>query len=357
MEDLKNFGWYAARIKPHLPKNAFKPAPARLLGGLAYLLIVIAGIITIGMFPFNLWINVGIALILGFCYASMGFLGHEILHGTVVRKHWLRDLLGAIAFWPLSTGPKLWRKWHNINHHRHTQDEEKDPDSWITVDQIEKSRLLRWIYRLPFSVRAFSAFVSLTFTFTMHSIKMFNTFINDFNEKQKKAVWLEIILPWTTWIGLLFIIGPLKWLFAFVFPLLIANFIVMSYISTNHRLNPLVPVNDPLANSLTVTVPKWIDVLHFNFSYHTEHHLFPGMNPKYYPLVKKHIKQMWPERYHEMPLTKALKALWKTPRPYYQGSELVDPKAGHLYGSLGNGLDPNKIEAQKIEAKLNKSRQ
>lgn len=28
-----------------------------------------------------------------------------------------------------------------------------------------------------------------------------------------------------------------------------------------------------LANSLSVTVPSWIDWLHFNFSHHTEHHM------------------------------------------------------------------------------------
>ena len=43
---------------------------------------------------------------------------------------------------------------------------------------------------------------------------------------------------------------------------------------------------------------------------------------------------MWPERYHEMPMTKALAALWNTPRVYYQGSELVDPHREHFYGSL-----------------------
>ncbi len=52
---------------------------------------------------------------------------------------------------------------------------------------------------------------------------------------------------------------------------------------------------------------------------------------------------MWPERYHEMPMTKALAAQWNTPRVYYHGSELVDPHREHFYGSLGNGLDPHNI--------------
>jgi len=344
--ELHSFGWYAARISPHLPKEAFKPVPARLFGGLAYLLVVIAGFVTIGVFDLNVWINLGIALVLGACFAGMGFLGHEILHGTVVRKAWLRDLLGAIAFWPLSTGPSLWRKWHNMNHHVHTQDEHLDPDSWPTVQRMMKSAFLRWIYRLPQWVRSLFGFASLAITFTLHSLHMFVLYLKEFKPAKKPAVWLQFILPWTFWIGLMLVFGPVKWLFAYLFPLLIANFIVMAYISTNHRLNPLTDVNDPLANSLTVTVPKWVDVLHFNFSYHTEHHLFPGMNPKYYPLVKSHIKKMWPERYHEMSLARALATLWKTPRLYHGEKELIDPFGGKAYGSLGHGLDPVLVTAK-----------
>ncbi|WP_121663983.1 fatty acid desaturase family protein [Metabacillus litoralis] len=351
MDKLHSFAWYAARIAPKLPKKAFKPVPGRLWGGLAYLLIVIAGFLTIGLFQLHPFLYLGIAFVLGASFAAMGFLGHEILHGTVVRKPWLRDLLGAIAFWPLSTGPKLWRKWHNLTHHVHTQHEEHDPDSWPTLERLSKTKFLRWIYRLPHGVRAFASFASLTVMFSLHSAKMFVAYIKEFKPKQKRSVWMQLILPWIFWFSLLFIMGPVKWFFAFLLPLLIANAIVMGYISTNHRLNPITEVNDPLANSLTVTVPKWVDVLHFNFSYHTEHHLFPGMSSKYYPLVKEHIKSMWPDRYHEMPFGKALVALWKTPRVYFEGNQLIDPKQGHVYATLGHGLDISNITYRKLSPK------
>jgi fatty acid desaturase len=355
MKDLHSFGWYAARISPHLPKHVFKPVPSRLLGGLAYLAITIAGFILIGFLSLHPLLSIGISILIGTSFASLGFLGHEILHGTVVKKAWLRNLLGAIAFWPLTTGPSLWRKWHNIEHHVHTQHEELDPDAWPSLHKLSQSKFLNWIYRLPHWVRALSSFLSLTITFTMHSVRMFVLYIKEFNPKKRPKVWLELILPWASWIALLFLLGPVKWFFAFLLPLFIANFIVMLYISTNHRLNPLVPVNDPLANSLTVTVPKWVDVLHFNFSYHTEHHLFPAMNPKYYPLVKSYIKKMWPERYHEMPMSKAVKALWKTPRIYFEEKEFIDPHRGRVYGSLGYGLDPNTITfREKVEDQVNK---
>jgi fatty acid desaturase len=349
MKEFYTFGWYASKISPHLPKEVFQPVPSRLFGGLAYLIIGISCLLVISLLNLHLLWNFLISVVLGFSFAGLGFLGHEILHGTVVRRPWLRDFLGAIAFWPLCTGPKLWRKWHNANHHVHTQDEELDPDAWPSLEKLAKSRLLRWVYRIPFAIRAFFAFSALTITFTLHSIRMLFYFFKDFEPKNRKVVFWQFLLPWATWIGLLFVIGFEKWLFAFFLPLLIGNFIVMSYISTNHRLNPLVPVNDPLANSLSVTVPKWVDVLHFNFSYHTEHHLFPTMSSKYYPLVKAYIKKMWPDRYHEMPMGKALAALWKTPRVYYQQCELIEPRQGNIYGTLGNGLDPTCIQHRKVE--------
>ncbi|WP_141430562.1 acyl-CoA desaturase [Bacillus sp. 03113] len=356
MKEFHSFGWYAAKIAPLLPKEYLKPVPSRLWGGFAYLIVVIMGILMISITDLHPIINIVVSVILGTSFASLGFLGHEILHGTIVRKAWIRDLLGAIAFWPLSTGPNLWRKWHNMNHHVHTQDDHKDPDAWPNIEQVVDKPFLKWIYKIPFPIRACASFLSLAVQFSVHSTMMFMLYIKEFKPKKKPAVWIQLILPWATWIGLLFVIGPLKWLFAFLLPLLIANLIVMGYISTNHRLNPLVPVNDPLANSLTVTVPKWVDVLHFNFSYHTEHHLFPAMSPKYYPIVKEHIKKMWPDRYHEMPHFKALIALWKTPRVYDQNTELVDPRLGNAYGSLGNGLDPENIQSRQVRKKEEKKK-
>ncbi len=351
MSELHTLAWYRKNIMPHLPKEIYKPAPSRLIGGAAHIIVIIIGILSINYFNLNLLVKFIIAAILGSSFAAIGFLGHEILHGTVVRNPLIKNLFGAICFWPLNVGPRLWIRWHNMNHHVYTQDEDLDPDAWLSIEELENEPFINWVYRLPIGVRSIFGFISLTYTFTGHSLMMFARYLKDMNLREKFAAIIQLILSWATWIGLLFLIGADNWIFAYLLPLLIGNFIVMAYISTNHRLNPLVPVNDPLANSLSVIVPKWVDILHFNFSYHTEHHLFSGVNPKYYPLIKEQIKKLWPEKYHEMQLHKALMALWKTPRIYYNKSELIDPHLGNIYGSLGNGLNPNNISYRKIEIK------
>ncbi|MHC1682276.1 MAG: fatty acid desaturase [Clostridiaceae bacterium] len=348
MKDLRTIRWYAERISPQLPQEAFKPVPTRLLGGLAYLIVIFAGFTIINFLNLNPFVKIIISLIIGFSFATMGLLAHEILHGSVVKTPWVKNLLGAIGFFPLLTGPLLWIRWHNIKHHGHTQDKVTDPDAWMSLEQFSNRPFMKLIYKVPLVLRSLFSFTFLTITFSMHSTRMFFHYINEFKGTKKLVVLFQFALPWVVWVSSLFIIGLEKWFFVYLLPAFIGNFIVMAYISTNHRLNPLVSTNDPLINSLTVTVPAWVDVLNFNFSYHTEHHLFPGMSPKYYPLVKKQLKELWPERYNEMPLEKALLSLWNTPRVYYNDTELVDPIKGNLYGSLGNNFDPYNLNHRKI---------
>jgi fatty acid desaturase len=134
MSELHPIGWYASQVAPHLPKKAFKPVPTRLLGGLAFLVLVVSGIAAIGLYTLNPLIYLALSVVIATGFAGLGFLAHEILHGTVVKTAWLRDLLGGIAFAQFLVGPKLWRKWHNMEHHAHTQDHGTDPDAWALAE-------------------------------------------------------------------------------------------------------------------------------------------------------------------------------------------------------------------------------
>lgn len=341
-------GWYAQQTAPLLPAEAFKPAPVRLWGGLAYLVLAVGSMVTIGLYDLHPMLNLALALVIGQSFAGLGFLGHEILHGTVVKNARLRDFLGAVAFAQFSLGPKLWRKWHNMEHHAHTQEEHTDPDAMGTLEKFYQRPALQWLYVLHPSVRSFISFASFLLFFSVFCLLMLKRYFREFKQQEKPVVIAQMVWPFVLWFSLLPILGPVKWLFAYVLPLMVANFLVISYISTNHQLSPLTDVNDPLANSLTVTVPRWVDVLHFNFSHHVEHHVFPGMSPKYAPAVKAKLKEMFPDQYQEMPFTQALAALWKTPRIYKDHTELVDPVREMAFGSLGNGLDPKRIEPRKV---------
>jgi fatty acid desaturase len=82
--------------------------------------------------------------------------------------------------------------------------------------------------------------------------------------------------------------------------------------------------NDVLINSLSIRVPKIFDVLHINFSYHTEHHIFPGMNPDYYPLVRELLLTHYPEKFNLIDASKAWELMLKTPRHYLNENTFTD---------------------------------
>jgi fatty acid desaturase len=93
-------------------------------------------------------------------------------------------------------------------------------------------------------------------------------------------------------------------------------------------------VNDPLVNSLSVTVPRFVDWLTMHFGFHVEHHIFPWMSTRHARDVRALIQQRWPERYQSMPLHKALWALFRTARVYKDETTLIDPKTGKQWRTL-----------------------
>lgn len=340
---LHDMAFYARELKKRLPPHVFRPVPARLLWMVPHLAVIASGIIVIALVRLHVAWYLVIGVAIGLSYACLGFVGHEILHGSVVRNRWLRDFFGGICMAAFNVGPLVWRRWHNTEHHAHTQEAGVDPDAMGTLEDYRERFGLRVLYRLAPWLRSLVTFMSFAIWFSVHGFLMFVRFLPQFRPRQRAMALAQLAGPLTLWLGLLLLLGPVKWTFAYVVPLLVANFVVMSYIATNHLLNPLTDVNDPLSNSLTVLTPRWVDVWHLNFSHHTEHHIFPMMSARYAPQVKRLAQQLWPDRYNAMPHWKALLTLWRTPRLYRDDSTLVDPHRNLAYPVLGRGLDPDDV--------------
>ena len=63
-----------------------------------------------------------------------------------------------------------------------------------------------------------------------------------------------------------------------------------------------IEANDPLENSLSVTVPRWLDRFTLQFGLHVEHHLFPSVSGRHAPRIRELLRAHWPGRYRELPL-------------------------------------------------------
>mgnify|MGYP001773842955 CR=1 FL=1 len=329
---------YTRTLKNHLPRHCFEPVPTRL----AYLPALLAlfglclwGILSTPLVALKILLSLGI----GYAFVGMGFLAHEILHGAVTKNPWVRSITGTIAFLPLMVGARLWRRWHNVEHHGHTQHPEDDPDTMGALESIGQRPFMRWLFRQAPALRSFLLFLSFTFWFTLHAQMMLWRFLPGFKPSERPAVVFQALLPPLVWGGVLLWVGPLNFLFIYLVPWMLANATAMSFIATNHLLNPLTETNDPLLNSLTVRNPPFVEWLTLGFGYHTEHHIFPALSPKYAPQVGQKLKALWPERYNELPHWKALYYLWKTPRLYRDHRNLIEPTTGRVFGTLGFGLE------------------
>jgi fatty acid desaturase len=144
----------------------------------------------------------------------------------------------------------------------------------------------------------------------------------------------ETALGVVIWVSVATLIGPLAFLFAFALPLLVANTIVMSFILTNHSLSPHTEVNDPLANSLSVTGPRWFEWVTLDFGFHVEHHLFPAMSARQGRRVRAVLRERWAARYQSVPILQALGALHRSARIYETPTTLLDPKTGRRWQTL-----------------------
>jgi fatty acid desaturase len=341
--ELHPISYYAHELKRDLSPSAFAPARSRLAWLPIHLAIIALAVTAIAAG----WGGWPIALLLvpviGHSFAGLAFLGHETLHGAVVRKPWLRYVVGWIGFLPFMISPRFWVAWHNKVHHGHTGQTGVDPDAYPTLAEYRESRLIRVVTdHLSLGRGRWAGVLSLLVGFSVQSGQVLVQ-ARTLAKMSRREHWLgigESALGVAVWTTLALLIGGWAFLFAFALPLIVANVLVMSFILTNHSLSPLTEVNDPLVNSLSVTVPRLLDWTTLRFGFHVEHHLFPSMSSRNHPRLRQLILARWPERYQSMPILRALAQMIRTARVYKQPTLLVDPKNGQEWSTLGSPASP-----------------
>jgi fatty acid desaturase len=335
--ELRTIATYAKVLRPVLPADAFEPAWSRVLWlpFHASLITAIAWALVAGHVPAPLWPVA--SLIIGCCLAGAVFLGHETMHGGVVRGKWAIKIVGFLTLLPFTLSPTLWTGWHNRVHHNHCAQPGKDPDMYPTMIEYETQKAAR-IMADYFGLgrRRLLSIASLLFGFTGQSQQML------WKAREKgilspglhRRALVEFALGVAFWATVAVIAGFVPFIFIYLLPLVVANTIVMMFIMTNHNLSPLTEINDPLVNSLSVTMPRPLEWLTLNFGYHTEHHLFPAMSTRHGKAVRAAIVEHYPNHYQSMPLTTALYQLYTTARVYKDDVTLTDPNTGETWPTL-----------------------
>ncbi|HEY0195299.1 MAG TPA: fatty acid desaturase [Kofleriaceae bacterium] len=314
-------------LRAQLPPDTFEPQPIR--GVLAWfeIALLVGGSIAIAITHPPWWIGLPAAIVLGQMITSISLAAHEAMHGSVFRSPRANRALGTAGFLPMLVTPSLWHAWHVQAHHGATNQGPRDPDAMMEVGAYRRSWRARMRARMSPGHRHWLAFASLFFMFTLQSQVFLWSHCNDPEIRDRIALHRtrERVLA-TLWIAA-WLAGAIALgrdaLWVFVIPLLVANFTLMAYITTQHWIRPLVDADDPRESTVSVHAARWFDDWHFQFSYHQEHHLFPRMSHKFGRRVRAKLRELEPGAIAVMPWGKALRAAYATPALYRDAHTLV----------------------------------
>jgi fatty acid desaturase len=259
----------------------------------------------------------------------MMFFGHELAHGAMVRKRWIQDLLlyPCCAIFCLS--PHLWRVWHHASHHAFTNRPDKDPDNFGSLENyLGANSVARALFRFAPGSASPLSYLFWVSWFTLHA-----QFVLWYSSRRlpgyagllRQRAALDSFLMAAFWLLVSTGIGWAASVFTIWIPMVVANLVVLAYVATNHMMRPLNNCSDTLRTSMGITKMGWVDRLHFHFSHHVEHHLFPTMPSRYYPLIRQFLMRQYGDRYLAPPHWWALVWLLRTPRLYADSCTLVSP--------------------------------
>src|SRR5258706_15822374 len=98
-------------LRDALPKEAFEPAPRRLIALFVHAALVVCGFYFAGHTKSAMALLL-FAAVAGHSLAAIGFLSHELTHGVIIRnKHLL--FLAEKFFWGIAlVSPTMWRRAH-----------------------------------------------------------------------------------------------------------------------------------------------------------------------------------------------------------------------------------------------------
>lgn len=342
-ETLTHQSVYAKKLRPLLPSDAFEPDPSKLA-----ILLINLGILLLGWgiaddldrWPvYLLWLYLPLAAIMGNSIIVLLFSSHDLMHGSVQKKSRLTYPIAFLGLSMLLMPPTQWKSLHNLVHHNNTNSL-ADPDRNYLYQQPDTWG--KWIQNLfvpSVEVNPLWLIVGMAGSWAVHnfrnlsSVLLFNDKSVDYvpaaftvSPKDRLKIALECLGILGIHLSVLFYLefNPIKVALAYILPIAIGHAGAMFYIYTNHMGCRMTSINDPLINSASLRVPKIFDLLHFNFSHHTEHHIFPSINSNYYPMVQELLQIHYPDRLNLIDAGEAWRLLMETPRHYQDQVTFTD---------------------------------
>ena len=192
---------------------------------------------------------------------------HETVHYTAFRSRWLNRAVSFVCGWILVLPPRYFRAFH-LEHHRYTQDPERDPELAVAPPATRYDYLWRvsglqyWTSRIRTTLMTAAGRVAEAYI----------------TPSERTAVVHEARLHLASYVALAAVstaTGSTAVLWLWLVPVVLGQPMLRLYLLAEHTGCPMVP--DMLANSRTVHTNAVVRFLAWNMPYHAEHHAYAAI--------------------------------------------------------------------------------
>ena len=192
---------------------------------------------------------------------------HETVHYTAFRSRWLNRAVSFVCGWILVLPPRYFRAFH-LEHHRYTQDPERDPELAVAPPATRYDYLWRvsglqyWTSRIRTTLMTAAGRVAEAYITPL----------------ERTAVVREARLYLASYVVLAAVstaAGSAAVLWLWLVPVVLGQPMLRLYLLAEHTGCPMVP--DMLANSRTVHTNAVVRFLAWNMPYHAEHHAYAAI--------------------------------------------------------------------------------
>ena len=192
---------------------------------------------------------------------------HETVHYTAFRSRWINRAVSAACGWVLVLPPRYFRAFH-LEHHRYTQDPERDPELAVAPPRT-------W-YDYLWRVSGFEYWTSQARTTLTHATgRVAEPYIAP---SERARVVREARLYLASYAAIAAgsaAVGSAAMLWIWLVPVVLGQPMLRLYLLAEHTGCPMVP--DMLANSRTVHTNAIVRFLAWNMPYHAEHHAYAAV--------------------------------------------------------------------------------
>ena len=192
---------------------------------------------------------------------------HETVHYTAFRSRALNRTVSAACGWILLLPARYFRAFH-LEHHRYTQDPERDPELAVAPPATWRGYLWR--------VSGFQYWTSRVRTMLTHAGGLVTE--RYIGPTERAAVVREARIHLASYVAVATVsavAGSAAVLWVWLLPVVLGQPMLRLYLLAEHTGCPMVP--EMLENSRTVHTNAVVRFLAWNMPYHAEHHAYAAI--------------------------------------------------------------------------------